>query len=372
MPKVSVIVPVYNTEKYLRECLDSIVNQTLKDIEIICVNDGSTDDSLNILNEYAKKDIRFTILDQDNQGAGVARNKGLEIAKGEYIIFFDSDDYMDNKMLETLYELSLQNNSDISVCASKSFNTETKEFEHILNGLRSHLIPKDKNSFKPTDIPEKIFQFCVGWPWDKLYNKDFIKRNNLKFQNLRHSNDTFFVLTSLVLATKISIIDEALVVHRKHNNSLESTRAKKPECFYFAMKKLYEELNKLNLYRIYEQSYINYALVFPTWHINTIKDIDTKEFMKTYYYKLLKLINFSKYRDEKYFYNRKLYRNVKKFYKERKYQKLNMIFSVKNSGKHKVFCFMGIKIKIKKLNKRIKNLKERLKNIEERNHAAKS
>ena len=99
-PKVSVIIPVYNTEKYLRQCLDSIVNQTLIDIEIICIDDGSTDMSLKILEEYSRADSRFTILHQTNQYAGVARNRGLDEAKGKYIFFMDSDDYCDLQLLD--------------------------------------------------------------------------------------------------------------------------------------------------------------------------------------------------------------------------------------------------------------------------------
>jgi glycosyltransferase involved in cell wall biosynthesis len=93
-PKVSVIIPVYNTEKYLRQCLDSVVNQTLKDIEIICINDGSTDKSLTILRDYASKDNRIVVINNTNEGAGASRNKGLEISNGTYLVFWDSDDFL--------------------------------------------------------------------------------------------------------------------------------------------------------------------------------------------------------------------------------------------------------------------------------------
>ena len=102
MPKISVIVPVYNVEKYLARCLDSIINQTLADIEIICINDGSTDNSLEILNDYAKKDSRIKIIDQTNAGLSCARNAGMQIAQGEYIGFVDSDDWIDLDFYEKL------------------------------------------------------------------------------------------------------------------------------------------------------------------------------------------------------------------------------------------------------------------------------
>ena len=115
--KVSVIVPVYNVEKYLRECLNFLVNQTLKEIEIICINDGSEDSSLEILNEYASKDSRFVIINQENSGQSVARNKGLDIAKGEYIGFVDSDDWVDLNFFENLYSEAVKNNSDIAAAS---------------------------------------------------------------------------------------------------------------------------------------------------------------------------------------------------------------------------------------------------------------
>ena len=122
MVEISVIIPVYNTEKYLNECLDSIVNQTLSDIEIICVNDGSTDNSLAILESYAKKDNRITVISQENNGQGSARNLGLKNSSGNYICFIDSDDYVDLNMLEKLYDNVILNNSDIVVFKIARFN----------------------------------------------------------------------------------------------------------------------------------------------------------------------------------------------------------------------------------------------------------
>lgn len=111
LPKISIIIPVYNAEKYLHECLDSVVSQTFKDIEIICIDDGSADNSYQVLQGYADKDSRFVILQQENKGAGAARNKGIEIAKGEFLAFLDSDDYYaDYTVLEKLYNSAKNNN----------------------------------------------------------------------------------------------------------------------------------------------------------------------------------------------------------------------------------------------------------------------
>jgi glycosyltransferase involved in cell wall biosynthesis len=113
MAKISVVVPVYNVEKYLKECIDSIINQTLEDIEIICVNDGSTDSSLEILNDYAKKDSRIIVINKSNSGYGHTMNMGLNAATGEYVGIIESDDFADKNMFEDLYKLAKEYDADI-------------------------------------------------------------------------------------------------------------------------------------------------------------------------------------------------------------------------------------------------------------------
>ena len=124
MVKISVIIPVYNVEKYLKECLDSVINQTLKDIEIICVNDGSTDNSLNILENYAKKDNRIIVISQKNKGLSGARNTGLKYCSGEYVSFIDSDDYVSKDLFELTYNNAISNNSDLVIFKIASLYTE--------------------------------------------------------------------------------------------------------------------------------------------------------------------------------------------------------------------------------------------------------
>ena len=192
MPKVSVIIPVYNVEKYLRQCLDSVVNQTLKDIEIICVDDGSTDNSLAILEEYAANDDRFIILEQKNQGAGAARNKGLEVAKGEFVHFMDSDDWIETYAYEELYDLIIIKKVDLIKFRAHSYNNKTGEvtsrpfcdvawvnkkyFENYLN-INDDCIDMVK-------LPDS--------PWSGFYKRDFLERNHIYFDNLVCANDVGF------------------------------------------------------------------------------------------------------------------------------------------------------------------------------------
>ena len=124
MVKVSVIIPVYNVEPYLKQCMDSVVGQTLKDIEIICVDDGSTDGSLDILREYAAEDNRIQIIEQKNAGAGAARNNGMRHATGKYLSFLDSDDFFEPRMLEKAYDLAEKDQADFVAYKSDQYHTE--------------------------------------------------------------------------------------------------------------------------------------------------------------------------------------------------------------------------------------------------------
>ena len=163
MPYVSVIVPVYNTEQYLNRCLDSLINQTLKDIEIICINDGSTDNSLNILKEYANKDNRIVIIDNKHSGVGATRNLGLKKATGTYIGFCDSDDYVDTTFYENLYNFSKQIPYD------------------IIRGRR--VIEINRTSYKNP----------YGCIVPSLIRKDFLMHIHVKFpENIQKGEDSYF------------------------------------------------------------------------------------------------------------------------------------------------------------------------------------
>ncbi len=185
MVKISVIIPVYNDEKYIRECLDSIANQTLNDIEIICINDGSTDSSLEILNEYYK-DKRIVIINQPNQGSAIARNKGLDIAQGEYIGFLDADDiYIDSKSLEMMFNAAKENDADM-VSANLKFLTQKREI--VSN---PHY---DRETFNYFSEECEIGPDEYGIPfyfYKNLFKSDLI--TNIRFPNLLRGQDPIFL-----------------------------------------------------------------------------------------------------------------------------------------------------------------------------------
>ena len=145
--KVSVIIPVYNVQDYLRECLDSILNQTLKELELICVDDGSTDKSLEILREYEKKDNRVIVLTQHNKGAGAARNKGLEIARGEYLSFLDSDDFFATGMLEESYRKCKKENAEVCVYQVVRYNDVTGKIRYDSGSFKKVMFQREKKFF---------------------------------------------------------------------------------------------------------------------------------------------------------------------------------------------------------------------------------
>lgn len=307
MPVVSVIIPVYNVEKYLNQCLDSVLNQTLQDIEVICVNDSSTDGSLAILEEYAKKDERVTVVTQPNSGAGAARNKGLSLAAGKYLSFLDSDDFFEPDMLELAYNKAEEDKADFVVFQSDQYYTDKKKFVEVSWTLREKELPP-YTPFNHRQMTDNIFKVFVGWAWDKLYNREFVLRNRLQFQEQRTSNDLLFVFSGVALAKRISIVKKVLAHQRRDaKDSLSKTRENSWHCFYDALTALRDRLKAEGLYEEMEKDFINYALHFSLWNIRTLAE-PTKSMliqkMKTEWFAELGILG----KDEKYFYNKHEYK----------------------------------------------------------------
>ncbi len=306
VPKVSVIIPVYNAEEYLHQCLDSICAQTLKELEIICVDDGSTDRSVHILNEYAGKDSRIKVVVQANGGAGAARNHGLKIASGECLSFLDADDFFEPDMLELAYEQHEKYRSDIVVFNSDQYHMDKEKFVNIDWTLRMQDIPPYL-PFTHRELTANVFLTFVGWAWDKLYSREFVMKNNLWFQEQRTTNDMLFVFSALVTAKRISVINKVLAHQRRGSGeSLSVTRERSWHCFYDALLALRQFLNDKNIYWELEQDYINYALHFSLWNLRTLAE-PTKQKLKeklcSEWFEELGI----KDKDRGYFYNRAEY-----------------------------------------------------------------
>ena len=274
IPKISVIIPVYNVEEYVTQCLETVINQTLKDIEIICIDDGSTDNSLYILKKFAEKDKRITILKQKNLHSGVARNAGLAAAKGKYLSFLDSDDFFELNMLEDMYNKIIEKGSDIAICRTKSIDLDTGQINYKLfnTSLRLDLLPK-KGTFSVLGVSKNIFQLFEGWAWDKLFKADFILNNHIKFQNLKIFNDNQFTYTALCLAKSITTLKKRFIIKRHgHKKSLSANRNNDPTCFLSAFNKIKSNLKKYGLYNLVKESFWKWAIklcIIQLKHLNT-------------------------------------------------------------------------------------------------------
>lgn len=250
-PKISVVVPVYNTEKYLRTCLDSLVNQNFKDIEIICVNDGSTDKSLEILNEYAKKDSRIKVIDQENQGVSEARNTGIREAGAKYISFVDSDDYVDPKIYEIGYELISSNDADVYVMREERFfNTSVPVKENPYNKSKVFVYGDGKNTI---GFPKKTYGLRFGVVWDKIYRKSLITDNDFKFEkDVYFGEDTIFNWILFTRVKKVVNDENKLYFYRDSRpGSIMTTLNiyKRIENYVAIAKHLVEEYNKTDYFK---------------------------------------------------------------------------------------------------------------------------
>lgn len=281
MDKISVIIPVYNVERYLRECLDSIINQTYRNLEIICIDDGSPDNSINILKDYSKIDNRIFIKQQQNRGLSKARNEGIKISTGKYLIFVDSDDWLPLDAIELLYKKIKKENSDIVIGGRIT----------ITNFKRENFIPTGEDinftfeKYLEYSMKKKEFRAVA---WGKLYKKEIIEKNNLEFPKGLLYEDLLFVLKYLYYSEKISILSKEIYYYRNNNlNSIVNTiKIKDLDSLEIIEKleKFLEENNQNNiLKKEYFQEYIYNWIIYTTlgkFFNNKINFNQTKNYLK--------------------------------------------------------------------------------------------
>ncbi len=219
MIKVSVIIPVFNTEKYISKCLSSLVNQTLDDIEIICVNDGSTDNSLEIIEKIANNDARIKIINQEHKKQGAARNAGLRIAEGEYIGFVDSDDWVDLNYYEMLYNTAKKYDADIALAANVRIgNGKTKKRLEITEEKTAVTLQEK------IDIGNQVKNPC---PTNKIYRHSMLKENNIIWQEGVYCEDKLFTIQAIYYANKIVTVPDVNYYYFRNPNSTVHTKSEK-------------------------------------------------------------------------------------------------------------------------------------------------
>lgn len=270
--KVSVIIPVYNSEKYLNQCLDSLLAQSFKNFEVICVDDGSTDDSSEILERYSAVDSRFRLLRQKNSGAGAARNLGMEHAQGEYLYFLDADDFLEETLLEKALNKAEEEQADIVLFSAKSFDIRSgASYEPDLY-LRLCLLPEDKPVFSAEDCASQVFQLTNPAPWNKFFRREFLLGEGLQFVNLANANDLTFVYAAMALAKRISYLPDQLYFYRIGiNTNTQSQKDKNPTCYITALLILRDILEKKGKLNQFEKSWVWLFYSCCVFQLNTLK-----------------------------------------------------------------------------------------------------
>jgi len=220
-PLISVIVPIYNVEKYLNRCIDSIINQTHRNLEIILVDDGSPDNCPKICDEYAKKDNRIIVIHKKNGGLSSARNAGLDICNGEYVSFIDSDDFISNCFIEILLRVLVENKSDISECKFLKFKENEEQI--LLDTINEYknVLTDTSSIFDSRQMQLKLFDFdCVNHVvvWNKIYKKDIYK--GLRFPNGKIHEDEYTTYKAFSNAKTVAIINKELYFYRYVNTSI--------------------------------------------------------------------------------------------------------------------------------------------------------
>ena len=258
--KVSVIIPIYNAYDYLRPAMDSVLDQTLKEIEVICIDDGSTDHSLDIIKAYQASDERVRIVTENNAGVSIARNKGIVRTRGEYVIFLDADDFFEPTLLEKLYTEAQKNDLDISVCKFDYYHNKSSSFSAQPEEDHGNIFTPGAVVSK-NEYPDFILQSTSGYVWNKMFRTSFIKDKELVFApELYVFEDVHFVSTALSLAERVGRIDDVLVHHRIYS---DQSRAKLFKKYYAQVPVVYlkvkDFLSHHGMYIPLSRSFLNFS-----------------------------------------------------------------------------------------------------------------
>ena len=271
MPQVSVIIPVRNAESFLRECLDSVLAQTLSDIEVLVVDDGSADASRTIIDDFAAADSRVRVFVGAGAGAGAARNLGTVHASGEYLAFLDADDLFEPRMLELACARSDADDADVCVFRACYLDADTGRVTRADNLLKSAMLPPSI-PFSYRDIPDHILNFTSPAPWNKLFRRAFVAEHGLRFQELVRANDFLFTKLALVKAERVTIVDQYLVYYRVGvDSSLQASNDESPLVFHEAQTALKQALVEEGIFDTVERSFVNLTLSNSLYNLHSLR-----------------------------------------------------------------------------------------------------
>lgn len=271
MVKVSVIIPVYNVEAYLRQCLDSVVNQTLRDIEIICVDDGSTDGSAAILAEYAAKDARVKVISRVRSNAGAARNAGMAVATGEYLGFVDSDDWCELTLFEKAYAKAKADNADVAEWRFHQYDERTKKTG--APRVFPEGVVKTKAPFTAEVLGNGVFAPITYAPWGRLVRRAFVAQEEIAFQEIVRTNDVYFCCLLRALAPRQTIVDEVLYTYRiGTGTNLQANNGASPESVVQAWERVASELERRQLFEEFRGRLVSASANSFFYTLNSMSD----------------------------------------------------------------------------------------------------
>lgn len=280
---VSIIIPVYNSEKYLRKCIESVLNQILKNCEIILVDDGSTDHSIDICREYEKNFNNIKVYSQTNVGQGAARNNGMKVAKGNYIGFVDSDDRIDPNMYKSLLEAATVNDCDICICGNEKFYKYNDI--HDCNKDAIYKIETDNEKILKSFLLQKISSYSC----DKIYKRKLLLKNNIKFPEGYYFEDINFVLKSLYYSRKIAITEENFYKYLQRSDSTTFIRSKKHlKDFEVQVNEMFKFINKNEIFDSRSLELRNCKFIYTNMLLKMMKSLNIEEELKNKFESLSK------------------------------------------------------------------------------------
>lgn len=263
IPIISIVMPLYNAERFLEETLISVSKQTFQDYELICVNDGSEDNTVNIVQRFQKNDSRIRLLNNEKRyGAAVARNKGMQAANGKYLAFLDGDDIFDEELLMLSYEKAESTNAEIVMSEAMHVSSDRIYHKQSVKHSKKYTSKFCSQVLSVRDIKTCDFLIWSANPHTKLFRKEFIDQEALEFQNLSCENDTYFIIMAFFLANRIVRLDSdrVMIYLREHDTYSRISTNRDPMCVYYAMLKvrraleergIFEEMSELFFYRTF-------------------------------------------------------------------------------------------------------------------------
>ncbi len=288
MVKFSIISPVYNTEKYLDDCLQSVINQDLTDWEIILINDGSKDNSLNLLKKYQKQDSRIKIIDKKNEGQGVARNVALKEAKGDYVLYLDSDDWLEPKALSNLYNKFQEDDYDIIFFNVNNFYEKTgKKNVYLFNDC---FYKKFKDNWFDANMAKDILFQTNGLAF-KAYKREFLVKNQIQYSPTKYIEDSEFFIKAILYAKKMVCLNKIIVNYRIRETSSRSTTHKNIDVIektFYLCENIFKEYYKENPHKELLNSFIKNRVQQLFFHFGRVK----KSHRRKYFYMLKGILEY--------------------------------------------------------------------------------